>query len=56
MDEKKALQVLQELQNIAIQKGLFANVQTVNQVSMAITVLHNFVNLSKPKLDGNQQT
>lgn len=39
MTAQQALAVIQQLQDIAIQKGLFANVAAVNQVSQAIQVL-----------------
>jgi hypothetical protein len=39
MQTEQALKIIQQLQDVAIQKGLFANVQTVNQVSTAIATL-----------------
>jgi hypothetical protein len=39
MTREQALAVLQRLQNIAIAKGLFADVAAVDLVSEAITVL-----------------
>jgi len=39
MDTKQALQVLRELHNICIQKGVYANVDAVDGVSAALNTL-----------------
>ena len=39
MKTETALKIIQQLQNVAIQKGLFADVAAVNQVSIAIATL-----------------
>lgn len=39
MKPKEAIKLIEQLQNMAIQKGLFTHVSQVNNVSMAIATL-----------------
>lgn len=43
MKSVDAIKILQQLQNIALQKGLFADVNSVNQVSIAIATLQTLI-------------
>jgi len=56
MNAKQAIEVLIQLHDACISKGVYQNVSTVNQVSTAIDILNNFIKMPKTNGDGNQQT
>lgn len=39
MNKEQAVQILKQLHNIAIQKGVYGDVEAVNQVTQAIQVV-----------------
>ena len=47
MTPEQAMKIIKSLQNIAIQKGLFQNVEAVNQVTAAILVMDALATESK---------